>query len=216
MKGIDGHSFEQTLCAMALTESSAGRNIIGDQYIYSKHSGLTEASLGVLQVRLITAREMIKKEKYMNENYLHFYVPYRLMKKYSKIKREINKYTKIIANPKYYDKIDEEKDKKVLKWATRVLNENIELYKEYKGFEKLDLLSVSKLLSDIKFNTIVAHCYLKFNYDRAVRENRGNPYFGAISKYNGGWHNTEYFDRVQKNMKEVKRLIREGYIYKYK
>lgn len=214
MKAIDGHSFEKTLCAMALTESSAGKNIVGDQQIHSKYSGLTEASLGVLQTRVITAREMMLKESYMHENYYYLYVPHRLTQKFTKIKRKINKFTKIVNNPKYYDGINDKKDKQVLKWANRVLDKNKELYKEYYGFSLLDTVLVSKLLGDIHFNTIVAHSYLKYNYDRAVRENRGNPYFGAISKYNGGWHNNLYYERVKKNMKEINRLVKEGIIHK--
>jgi len=64
----DGTSFEWTLTAIGLTESSAGKNIIGDEHHTKK---LVKASLGVYQIRLATAKEIIKKDKLMNKYYAY-------------------------------------------------------------------------------------------------------------------------------------------------
>lgn len=48
-----GETYENTLSAICLTESSAGRNIIGD---FRAGVDITKASLGAMQVQVATAR----------------------------------------------------------------------------------------------------------------------------------------------------------------
>ena len=48
-----GETYEDTLSAICLTESSAGKNLIGD---FKKGVVITKASLGVLQIQVATAR----------------------------------------------------------------------------------------------------------------------------------------------------------------
>ncbi len=48
-----GETYENTLSAICLTESSAGKNLIGD---FKKGVVITRASLGVLQIQVATAR----------------------------------------------------------------------------------------------------------------------------------------------------------------
>ena len=64
----DGMTFEQTAASIALVESSAGLRLIGDQGINGK---LRNASMGVMQVRLSTAKEVIKKDQRMNKYFSH-------------------------------------------------------------------------------------------------------------------------------------------------
>ena len=52
-----GETYENTLSAICLTESSAGKNIIGD----AAHAPLTKASLGIMQIQLNTARFIAKR-----------------------------------------------------------------------------------------------------------------------------------------------------------
>lgn len=52
-----GETYENTLSAICLTESSAGKNIIGD----AAHTPLTKASLGVMQIQVATARFIAKR-----------------------------------------------------------------------------------------------------------------------------------------------------------
>jgi len=55
-----GETFENTLSAICLTESSAGVNIIGD---FKKGVPITKASLGAMQIQIATARFMGKVYK---------------------------------------------------------------------------------------------------------------------------------------------------------
>lgn len=48
-----GETYEDTLSAICLTESSAGKNLIGD---FKSGVMITKASLGVLQIQVATAR----------------------------------------------------------------------------------------------------------------------------------------------------------------
>ncbi|MDX1296189.1 MAG: hypothetical protein R3302_07975, partial [Sulfurimonadaceae bacterium] len=48
-----GETYENTLSAICLTESSAGKNLIGD---FKSGIMITKASLGVLQIQVATAR----------------------------------------------------------------------------------------------------------------------------------------------------------------
>ena len=53
-----GETYENTLSAICLTESSAGVHIVGD---HRKGHALAKASLGAMQIRLSTARYIAKK-----------------------------------------------------------------------------------------------------------------------------------------------------------
>ena len=55
-----GETYENTLAAICLTESSAGKNIIGD---FKKGIIITKASLGTMQIQVATARYIAKRIK---------------------------------------------------------------------------------------------------------------------------------------------------------
>lgn len=55
-----GETYENTLAAICLTESSAGKNIIGD---FKKGIVITKASLGTMQIQVATARHVAKRVK---------------------------------------------------------------------------------------------------------------------------------------------------------
>ncbi len=63
----NGKTYENTLSAICLTESSAGKNIIGD---FRKKNSITKASLGPMQIRVSTARHVsqnVKKLRWLND-----------------------------------------------------------------------------------------------------------------------------------------------------
>jgi len=62
-----GETYENTISAICLTESSAGKNIIGD---FHKGVDITKASLGVMQVQVATAKHVAKYRK--NFSFLKF------------------------------------------------------------------------------------------------------------------------------------------------
>ena len=55
-----GETYENTLAAICMTESSAGKNIIGD---FKKGIIITKASLGTMQIQVATARYIAKRVK---------------------------------------------------------------------------------------------------------------------------------------------------------
>ncbi len=56
----NGETYENTLSAICLTESSAGRDMIGD---FKKGTSVTKASLGAMQIQASTARFMARTYK---------------------------------------------------------------------------------------------------------------------------------------------------------
>lgn len=56
----NGKTYEDTMSAICLTESSAGANILGD---FQKNIPITKASLGVMQVQVQTARYVAQEIK---------------------------------------------------------------------------------------------------------------------------------------------------------
>jgi hypothetical protein len=62
-----GVTYENTLSAICITESSAGRDLIGD---FKKGIEITKASLGVLQIQVATARyvsQRVKSLRWLND-----------------------------------------------------------------------------------------------------------------------------------------------------
>jgi hypothetical protein len=144
VKTSDGFSFEKTLCAIMLQESSAGEELIGDKYADGKLKSLYDSSIGVFQIKLSTVKFIIKSDDYMNKNFKH-----------------------LLKN-----------DKKL----------------------------INMLLTSTSFSTLVAATYLKMNYEVALRRGYRNPWHSAISRYNGGWRNTTYKNKIFKRLEYVNTL----------
>lgn len=62
-KTIDGMSIEKTLTAISLRESSLGKYVLGDKKENGEFKPLKEMSLGPFQIRVITAKEIIKNNE---------------------------------------------------------------------------------------------------------------------------------------------------------
>lgn len=59
----NGKTYENMVSAICLTESSAGKNTIGD---FHNHRSITKASLGAMQIRVSTARHVSQNIKALN------------------------------------------------------------------------------------------------------------------------------------------------------
>lgn len=144
----DGLTFENTLAAIMLTESSAGKNLVGDdRFEDGSKKPLHQSSLGTMQMQIKTAR-------YLADKYPQ------------------------------------------LSWL-KLLD---------------DGQLTTQILNSPQFSSMLAGYYLKLNYEVAKKRGYWNPYFKAISRYNGGWNNTTYYKRVMRNMKIIKKLVKEGKI----
>lgn len=144
VKAKDGMTFENAIQGIMLVESSAGLELIGDKYKNGKLKSLYESSLGTLQIKISTAKETIKKSKFLRKYFKHLLTD----------------------------------DKKL----------------------------VNMLLTNIRFSTLIAVYYLKFNYEHAIRLGFSKPYFRTISRYNGGWNNKTYYTRVKKRIRWLKKF----------
>ncbi len=63
----NGKTYEDTVSAICLTESSAGKNTIGD---FKHKKSFTKASLGAMQIQVATARHVsqnVKKLRWLND-----------------------------------------------------------------------------------------------------------------------------------------------------
>ena len=58
-----GETYEDTMSAICLTESSAGQNLIGD---FHKNIALTKASFGIMQIQVQTVRYVASNVKKLN------------------------------------------------------------------------------------------------------------------------------------------------------
>jgi len=148
IKAKNGTSFENTLAAIALTESSAGVDIVGDDRTKTGEKKLlVDSSLGCMQIRISTAKELAKKYK-------------------------------------------------IISWLSNYSDEEL-------GF---------KLMSSNQLSAMIAGLHIAHYYDVALSRKWKRPWFKTISRYNGGWNNTYYFNKVKKNMKIIKRLVKNGAI----
>ena len=69
-KTNDGLTIENTLTSISLRESSLGRFIVGDKKKNGSFKPLIEMSLGAFQIRVGTAKDVIRNNKLTQYNYL--------------------------------------------------------------------------------------------------------------------------------------------------
>lgn len=62
---------------------------------------------------------------------------------------------------------------------------------------------ISKLLNDHRFGATIAVNYLKMNYVQAKSRGAHDPWFFAVSKYNGGANNTAYVNRISSKIAKL-------------
>jgi hypothetical protein len=131
-----GKTYENTLSAICITESSAGKNTIGD---FHNKKSITKASLGPMQVRVSTARHVSQNVK-------------------------------------------------KLSWLNKLT----------------DIQLAARLLGDTRLSAKVAAYYVVLLHNQ-----RGNA-FNAISGYNGGMVNHQYYNKIIKNQAVVAQLVSSG------
>lgn len=139
----DGTTFEHALATIMMNETSGGIFLIGDKYNKGKLKKIDKCSLGPFQVKLSTAKYLIRT--------------------YPRLKQ----------------------------------------YKRYLNNDK-ELINI--LLTETEKSAEIAGMYLLDRYQTAKRRNMSQPYWRAISAYNGGWNNTKYKRKFRHNLKFVKKV----------
>jgi len=213
-KAVDGHTFEDTIVAVYLVESSAGKHMIGDRYhLTGELKTLYESSLGPGQIKLSTALLVINSFDYLKKKYKNLYHDnYYVYKKYVPIMKKITYYKKILNSPVWKRRWRQGKKLNVKKWAEREYRYWSNKIKPHLIYIKKDDMIVDKLLYDEEFSILISTHYLILNYNEAIKRHYSNPWFCSISRYNGGWKNKTYYKRVVKKMKVVKKLKKSGYL----
>ena len=202
-KAKDGFSFENTCAAIALKESSAGKHLIGDQGKYPEI--LVNSSLGVMQIRVKTVLHVLKKFPKLRQQYKGFW--------HEDI-NAIDKYLPLLASMNYFkykwkQAIKFRDKKKIKKYKKLYLKYKYKFSKYKKAYYK-DLRIAETLLSDIRFSAKIAAHYLILNYEIAKQRHYWNPWWKAVSRYNGGWNNRKYVSGVIRKMRIVRSLKRKG------
>lgn len=71
---------------------------------------------------------------------------------------------------------------------------------QYKHLLDNDTALIKKLTLDARFSALIAVNYLKLNYEHAKSRNMSDPWFYAVSKYNGGSKNFTYVNLIKSKM----------------
>ena len=92
-------------------------------------------------------------------------------------------------------------------------------YREHKiqyeillGKANKDTKLINMLLTNYRFGLEVGGHYLMWMYEIALNKGFSDAYWRAIGRYNGGWNNIEYQNKVRDRMDYITKLIEDGLI----
>ena len=171
--------FTETLQAIAWQESTFGRNLVGDKskIIYYYKDGHKRVQVPWSRVR--------ESDKHM----------------YAVVSGDGTKHKKqVFADVKTKELGNTAVGAFQVKMQTakRVIKEmGLE---QYKHLLDNDTALIKKLALDARFSALIAVNYLKLNYEHAKRRNIADPWFYAVSKYNGGSKNFTYVNLIKSKM----------------
>lgn len=92
-----------------------------------------------------------------------------------------------------------------VKTAKLVIQKDPYMNRYFKGLLTNDKRLVNMLFTNVQFSALIAAEYLKMTYNEALKRGFKHPWRKAISRYNGGWNNTKYINRVLKRIRFLKR-----------
>ena len=171
--------FTETLQAIAWQESTFGRNLVGDKskIIYYYKDGHKRVQVPWSRVR--------ESDKHM----------------YAVVSGDGTKHEKqVFADVKTKELGNTAVGAFQVKMQTakRVIKEmGLE---QYKHLLDNDTALIKKLALDARFGALIAVNYLKLNYEHAKRRKIADPWFYAVSKYNGGSKNFTYVNLIKSKM----------------
>jgi hypothetical protein len=113
---------------------------------------------------------------------------------------------------KSWNKRADDKDPKAirtLKWAKKEFLYHYAFFEKSKEQAKQDTKLINKLMYDFEFGAIISGHYLKHCYEMSLRKfGKSQAYWKAVGRYNGGWSNKTYYNKILKRMKTVKRIMK--------
>lgn len=171
--------FVKTLQAIAWQESTFGRNLVGDKskIVYYYKDGHKRVQVPWSRVR--------ESDKHM----------------YAVVSNDGTKHEKQVfvdVKTKELGNAAVGAFQVKVQTAKRVIKEmGLE---QYKHLLDNDTALIKKLALDARFSALIAVNYLKLNYEHAKRRNIADPWFYAVSKYNGGSKNHTYVNLIKSKM----------------
>jgi len=212
----DGMSFEKTLPSIMGQESSWGVNVIGDKYDNNgKLKSVYDSSLGNFQIKLSTAKLIIKEYPQLYKKYKYLiYDGNSVYIKFEKNKAKMDYYKSVMNNPKWIKRFKAKEDKaiKTMQWANRNFEKHRKIHNSLVSKAVKDTRLINKLLTNHKFGAELAGYYLLSMYENALKKGWSKPYKRSVGRYNGGWDNWIYSNKVLKRMKIINNLIKKGII----
>jgi hypothetical protein len=214
IKAKDGTTFENTLASIMGAESSWGEEVIGDKYDKNgRLKSVYESSLGGFQIKLSTAKLTIRKYPHLMKKYGYLvYKGKSIYLKYETNKQKMNYYKGILTSSKWKERFNkgQEKAKKTMAWANRNYIKHMKIHNSLVSKARKDTKLINKLFTDVRFGAEIAGHYLLSHYNHVLKKGWSRPYKRAVGRYNGGWNNMEYANRVLKRMKTVKKIMRKS------
>lgn len=210
IKASDGMTFGQALVGQFGEESSFGIYSIGDKYSKNgRLKSLYDSSLGVLQVKLSTAKLTIKKYPKLYRQYSHMINNGKsTYKDFMYHKDKVKYYTTVINNPVWIKRYSQGTviGVNTINWANMRLKVHNAKLLNAKKQSSQDTLLINTLINNKRFCAIIGGHYLLSMYEEALKKGYRNPWRKAIGRYNGGWNNNTYYPKVIKKLKLIKRL----------
>jgi hypothetical protein len=186
IKASDGMTFENAMLGMFQNESMRGEEKIGDLYKYKYIVRETGVKVHPRYVKTTPAG--------------HRYIVYKgnvygIKMVYDR--KRPNETTRV-ARGLFHMRLD----------TAKGLIRRTEELKKFRFLLRNDDRLATMLVANDVFAIKLAAYYLVQHYEVAKRRNYWNPYFKAISRYNGGWYNKTYYRSVKKAEKQIKKDIK--------
>lgn len=215
IKASDGMTFGFTLPSIMGQESSWGLAIIGDKYDSTgKLKSLYDSSLGIFQIKLSTAKLTILKYPHLFKKYGHLVNQDKsTYKEYEYHYKKLLYYKNIINNPIWIKRYKNGTKQGIatMKWAEKEFLYHHGFYKKYKKQARQDTMLINNLMNNPPFGALIAGHYLLNVYEQALSKGwtGKEAYWRAVGRYNGGWRNKRYFNKVMKRMKTTKKVVKK-------
>jgi len=208
----DGMTFGYSMTGILGAETTWGIVLVGDKYTKNgKLKSLYDSSLGAFQIKLSTAKRVIMKEPKLSKYRNIVNTDESTYKQYEYHNKMVKRYLKILSSNVWMDRYykGEPKAIKTIKWARKEYKKHNDMLNKYRKEAKKDIILINKLMMNTEFGALIGAYYMKMVYEEALRKfGKKQAYWKAIGRYNGGWNNKTYYNKVKKYMKISKRYIK--------
>jgi hypothetical protein len=131
---------------------------------------------------------------------------------YEKNKAKMDYYKDVLESKVWRKRYDAGETKAIytLTWATKMFEKHRLVHNNLVEKARKDTRLINKLLTSHKFGAEIAGHYLKYIYNTVLDKKWSKAYKRSVGRYNGGWNNMTYANKVVERMEIVKQLLRNG------